>query len=134
MYVISHLANEFDIITLDILDDHDLHFGQKVKSQLVDGVSQNALLDQQDIAVGSLDLLDNVQNVLTLLLEDTVHLSVIIDYDVVFHLNSIKQVNECKLDERKLKYKDSYIGLGWRDAELNEADFGLLDPLRAIVT
>jgi hypothetical protein len=30
---------EFDVVTLDVLDDHDFHFGEEVQGHLVDGIA-----------------------------------------------------------------------------------------------
>ena len=93
-----YLAHELNVVAFDVLDDHDFHFGEKVKRQLVDGVAQNALLDEKHVAVDGLDFLHNVQNVLALLLEYTIHLRVVVDDDVVFHLNKYFSCNITNYD------------------------------------
>lgn len=83
------LADEFDFLTLDILDGQDLDAGEEVGGEFVDGVAEDGLLDENDVALGLCDLLDHVEKVGSLFLEDLVHLSVIVDDDLVFHLHGI---------------------------------------------
>ncbi|RNA25964.1 hypothetical protein BpHYR1_014113 [Brachionus plicatilis] len=98
------LAYKLNVVSLNVLDHHYFHFGQKVQRQLVHGISQNALLNEQHIAVGCFDFFHNVQNVLAFFFEYAVHLSVVVDDHIVFH-----------------------VGLGRTDAKLNEANFCLFD-------
>lgn len=82
----GRLGDEFDLVPLDVLDDHDLEFGEEVQGELVDSVSEDGFLDQQDVAASLLDLLAQGQEVLTFFLQDLVHLSVVVYYDLVVHL------------------------------------------------
>ena len=82
-----YLANEFNVISFDVLDNHDLHLGQEVQCQFIDGISKNALLNKENITAAGLDLLDNIEDIGTLLLENTIHLGVVTDNDIVFHLH-----------------------------------------------
>ncbi len=36
----NHLANKVDLITLDILDDHDFHLGQKVQCKITNSIAR----------------------------------------------------------------------------------------------
>ena len=81
-----YLADELDLVALNVLDDHDLELGQKVQRELVDGVAQDGLLDQQDVAARLLDLLGQLQDVLALLLQDAVHLLVVVHDNLRLHL------------------------------------------------
>ena len=61
------LGDELDVLPLDVLDDEDLHLREEVERELVDGVAQDRLLDQQHVAARLGDLLAHVENVLALL-------------------------------------------------------------------
>jgi hypothetical protein len=101
---VDGLADEVDIISLDILDDHDVFLGQEMESQIVNSVSEDGLLDQKDIAASGNDLLNQSDDVFSLFLQDSVHGGVVIDNDVVLE-----------------------IGLWGTQAELDETNLGVLD-------
>jgi len=45
----SDLADEFDVFSLDVFDDHDLHLGKEVQCQVthrVPGTQQHAAMSQ----------------------------------------------------------------------------------------
>eukprot|EP00962_Isochrysis_galbana_P000699 scaffold190_cov112-Isochrysis_galbana.AAC.2 len=98
----ARLADELDVVTLNVLDHQDLHLGQEVEREVGDGVAQDGFLDQQHVAPGLLHLLAHVQDVLALLLEDAVHLRVVRDGHVLLN-----------------------VRLGGGQAELDEADLGV---------
>ena len=52
---------------------HDVQLGQEVQREVVVGVTQDGLLDQQHVTTPLLDLLALVEDVLPLLAEDAVH-------------------------------------------------------------
>ncbi len=104
----SHLANVLHVVALDVADHGDAQLLQKVQRQVVDGVPQNALLHEQQVAAGLFDLLAQLQNVLALLPQDLVHLVVLGDDDRVLH-----------------------VGLRGREAKLDQADLRVLDGLDA---
>ena len=79
-------GNEFDFVPLDILDDHDLQLCQEMQREIVDSVSQDGFLDQKNIATGLFNLLAERQQVLTFFLQNLIHLSVIVDNNLVVHL------------------------------------------------
>ena len=57
-----------------------------MKGQVVDGVAEDGFLDEEDVALGFLDLLDHVEEVGALFLDDLVHLAVVVYGDGVLHL------------------------------------------------
>lgn len=97
-------ADEFDVGAFNVGDDQNAHLGQKVQTEFVVGISQDTLLDQHDICAAFLDLLALTQNVLALVAKDAVHGGVVGNDDVVVH-----------------------VGLGGREAELNQGNLGLGD-------
>jgi len=101
----KRFGQERDLVTLDVLDDEDLELGEEVQRDVVDGVAQDRLLDEQDVAAPLLDLLAELKNVSALLLDDLVHLPVVVDDDRVIH-----------------------VGLRSRELELNHRDLGLFHP------
>mmetsp|Transcript_33852 Transcript_33852/g.74291 ORF Transcript_33852/g.74291 Transcript_33852/m.74291 type:complete len:275 (+) Transcript_33852:605-1429(+) len=70
----ARLADELNVVALNVLDHQDLHLGQKVERELVHRVAQDGLLDEDDVCAALLDLLAQVEDVLALLFEDAVHL------------------------------------------------------------
>ena len=102
---VESFADELDLIPLDVPNDEDLGLGEVVEGQVRHGVSEDGLLNEKDVAPALSDLFHDAQNVVPLLLENPVHLLVVVD------------------DDSGLE-----VGLGGRDAELNESDLGVLDP------
>jgi hypothetical protein len=118
----SRLADELDLFSLNVLDGHDLQLGQKVQGQVVHGVSEDALLDQEDVAARLFDLLADIQQVLALFLENLVHLAVVVDNDLVLHL---------KRQQATVNVDLNYIRLGRRQLELHESNLCLFHARRA---
>ena len=77
MFSCPYLANELYLLPFYILHHHDLHLGEEVEGEVRHGVSEDRLLDEQHVTSGLLDLLHDVQDVLPLLLQHSVHLTVV---------------------------------------------------------
>lgn len=101
------LGDKLNLVTLNVLDDKNLELGKEVKGELVDSVTENRLLNQEHVASRLLDLLAHVEQVLALLLENLVHLAVVVDHDLVVH-----------------------VGLGAAELELADGNLGLLHARR----
>jgi len=43
------LGDKFNIITVNILNDHDLLLGEEMESEIADSLSQNTLLEEEDV-------------------------------------------------------------------------------------
>mgnify|MGYP006876479403 CR=1 FL=1 len=82
-------------------------------------------MNEEDVASGLLDSLAQVEEVLSLLLEDLVHLSVVVDDDLVVHL-----LVRCRLNEQVVQVA-THVGLGRRQLELDETYSGLLNSSRS---
>jgi hypothetical protein len=82
----------------------DPELGEKVQRQLVVGVPQNRLLDQNHVGAGLLNVLGQPEQVLALLLQDAVHGGVVAHHHAVVH-----------------------VGFGGRQAVLQQRDLGVLD-------
>lgn len=98
----AYVADEVHVVAVDVLDDHDLLLREEVQGQVVDGVSQDALLDQQHVGPALGYLLDEVDDVAPLLLEHLVDLRVVLDHDVRV---------DVRLRRRQTKLQQSYLGL-----------------------
>ena len=81
-----------------------LYLGEEVETKVVVRVAEDRLLDEHHVAARLLNLLAEAENVLALLPQDAVHGRVVRYHHVVLH-----------------------VRLGRREAELNEADLGVLD-------
>lgn len=65
-------ANEFNLVALDVLDDHYSFFGQKVQRQVGDGIPQDGLLHQENIGSRLHNLIDQSRDVLAFFLHDSI--------------------------------------------------------------
>jgi len=101
-------ADEFDLVAFDVLDGEDVEFGEEVEGEVVDGVAEDGFLDEEDVAFCLFDLLDHVEEVGSFFFEDLVHLSVVVDDDLVLH-----------------------VGLWGAELELYQGYPGFLHPCRA---
>ena len=101
---IDGFADEVNLVTVDILDNHDLFLGQEMESQVGDGFAENTLLEKKNVGSTVDDFFDKSQNVLSLFFEETVDSGVIVDDDIAFEV--------------------TLRGGEW---ELNETDFGSLN-------
>jgi hypothetical protein len=121
----NSLANELNLVSFNVSDDHNAELGQEVQWQLVDGVTENRFLDQKNVAASSLDLLAQSQNVLSLIAQHSVHLSVVSDDYVVVQLTS-----QVSVLFRTGKGLSTYVSLGGRQLELNQTNLGLFNATR----
>ena len=101
---VDGLADEFNVVTLDVLDYHNLFLGEEVKSEVADGLTKHTLLQKEHVGSRSDDFLDDSKNVLALLADDSVHGLVVADDNIRLH-----------------------VTLGGADRELNQSDFGVLN-------
>ena len=83
------LREEIDLVAFDILDNEDVEALEEGERRVVDRVAQDGLLDEQDVAAALFDLLADVQQIGAPLLDDFVHLPVIVDDDCVVHLRAL---------------------------------------------
>ena len=95
-------ADEVDLASINVLDDHNLHFGEEVEGKLRNCLTEDALLEQQNICARFLNLLAQVDNVFLLFFEETVHGSVIMNNNIALE-----------------------VGLGSGERELNESNLGI---------
>lgn len=101
---IFYLADVLNIVSLDISDNHDLLLSQKVETQVVDGVSEDTLLDHNNVSSALNDLLDESNDVFPLLLQNLIDLAVVSNNDIAVQ-----------------------IGFWAAEAELKKGDFWVLN-------
>lgn len=46
---VTYITDEVNFSSFDVLDNHDFLLGEEMQSQIVDGISQNTLLNQENI-------------------------------------------------------------------------------------
>ena len=90
-------ANELYFITFNVFNAQDVEFGEEVQGEVVDGVAEDGLLDQEDVTFCFFDFLDEVEEVGPFFFEDLVHLSVVVYDDLVLHVGLGR--GELELDE-----------------------------------
>ncbi|GER51169.1 protein kinase superfamily protein [Striga asiatica] len=78
---IQGLCDELNLVPLYVSNDQNLGLCQIVQRQVCDGISRDALLYQQHVAARGFDLLDHPQNIVSLLLQNPVHLGVVRNHD-----------------------------------------------------
>ena len=83
---VDSLANEVHIFSVDVLDDHNTLLGEEMESQVINSISEDGLLDKQNIASSSNNFLDEVDNILLLLLQDSVHCGIVVHDNVVLEI------------------------------------------------
>lgn len=80
------LCEKVDLIAFYVFDDKDVEALQEGKGCVIDCVAQNGFLDEQDVTAALFDFFAYVEQVCAPLLDDFVHLPVIVDDDRVVHL------------------------------------------------
>ena len=86
------LRQEFNLVTLNVLHDEDIEALEEGERDVVDGIAKDRFLNEENIAVRLLDLLTHVQQVLPALLDDLVHLPIVVNHDSVVHLRITRQM------------------------------------------
>ncbi len=79
-------GDELHFCAFDVFNDHNSLFGEVVQGQVIDGVAQDRLLDEQHIAAGFDDGFEQFQNVLALFTQNTVDLLMVLHHNRVLHL------------------------------------------------
>ncbi len=97
------LGQELNFVALDVLDDENIEPLEEGERDVVDGVAEDGLLNEEDVAVRLLDLLAHVEKVLPALLDNLVHLPVVVDHDRVVHLRRTCKTRADRLDERYVR-------------------------------
>ena len=98
------LAEELHLLPVDILHHHYLHFVEEVNCEIGQGVAKDRLLNEKNVATSLLDLLHDVEDVGPLLLQYSVHGSVIgndnlhniiivISYNYIFIIITVENFN-----------------------------------------
>mmetsp|Transcript_4094 Transcript_4094/g.11962 ORF Transcript_4094/g.11962 Transcript_4094/m.11962 type:complete len:408 (+) Transcript_4094:510-1733(+) len=103
----QHLGNKLNVIALNVPHYKDLGLRAEVQGQVSSCIPQDGLLDQQDVAAGLGNLLHHLGKDGALLPQEPVHGGVVPHLDVALH-----------------------VRLWSREAELNEANLGVLHPRR----
>merc|ERR1719336_715125 len=103
------LTQEVHVFPFDVLYHHDLHLVEEVDSQVGEAVSEDGLLDEENVAASLLHLLHNVEDIGALLTKNSIHGGVVRHHHLVVH-----------------------VRLGGRHTELDEANLSLLHSLGAI--
>lgn len=123
----ERLREELDLVALDVLDEQDVEPLEERERHVVDGVAEDGLLDQKDVAVRLLDLLADIQEVRAAFLDHLVHLPIIVDDDCVVHLLSEPSLST---NHSRHRERTAYVGFGGAELELNEPNFCLLHTNR----
>mmetsp|Transcript_1502 Transcript_1502/g.3826 ORF Transcript_1502/g.3826 Transcript_1502/m.3826 type:complete len:487 (+) Transcript_1502:210-1670(+) len=96
----TRLADELNLVALDVFDHEDFHLGEEMERELVHRVAKDRFLDEQHVAPRLGNLLAQVKNVFALLLQDTIHLVVVRHHDVLLDVRLWR--GKAELDEPDL--------------------------------
>ena len=97
-------GDEINIVSVDILDDHNSLFGEEMEGQIGNGVSEDGFLEEEYVDSSGDNLLDEADDMLTFFLKESVHSGVVSDNDVGLE-----------------------VRLGSGKGELNETNLGFLN-------
>jgi len=103
----NRFANKVNLVSLNILDNHDSLFGQEVERKLVGSIFQDTFLDEKHISSGSHYLFDHFCNDLSFFFHDSVHGLIVLDNHTVLK-----------------------VSFGSSNLELNHSNFGVFDLSR----
>ena len=70
---VDSFGNKFDLVSINVFDNHNSFFGQKMQRKLVSSVSQNTFLDQNNISTRFGNFFDQVHDIISFFFEDSVH-------------------------------------------------------------
>ena len=82
------LREKIYLIAFYVLDGENVEALEEGERGVVDRIAQDGLLDEQNVAAALFDLFANIQQIGAPLLDDLVHLPVIVDDNRVVHLQS----------------------------------------------
>jgi len=79
---VNSSADEIDVVSVDVLDDHNALLGKEMEGQIGNGVSEDGFLEEEHVDSGGDDFLYECDDVLTFFLKESVHSGVVSDNDV----------------------------------------------------
>ena len=79
---LNSARNEINLVTVNVLDNHNLLLGQEMESQIADSFAQDALLEKNNIATSSDNFLHNVEDVALFFFKKAIHGCVIMNDNV----------------------------------------------------
>lgn len=98
--------NEINLISVNILNDHNVFLGKEMESQFVYGISQDGFLDQKNIATGGSEFLNQIKDVFSFFFQNSIHGSIIMNNDIIFQIGlrsrqlELDETNLCVLNSR----------------------------------
>lgn len=95
---IDRSTNEVDLISFNILHNHDSFFSQEMKRKLIGGILENTFLNKKNICSRCHNFLNHLSNNFSFFSHDTVHSLVIFDNDTIFNISfrsSDLELNHC---------------------------------------
>jgi hypothetical protein len=120
------LCEKIYLIAFYVLDSKDVEALEERERCVVDRVAQDGFLNEQDVATALFNLFADIQQIGATLLDDLVHLPVIVDDNRVVHLQPSSSTSVSSLAEQKTD-----IGLGRTELELDKSNLRFFDSCRA---
>lgn len=84
---VQSLTDERYLGSLDVSYNSDFLLSEVMESEVADSVSEYTLLDKKHVSSTCDDFFDKSDDIFSLLFQDTINLTVILDYDVVVHVS-----------------------------------------------
>lgn len=96
-----------------------------MQGQIVHRIPKDRFLDEKHIALCLLNLLNHVEEILALLFEDFIHLAVVVDDNLVFHLNPVSNFSRPKRESKQARNTHPVL------ADSVETESNLSEPFRS---
>ena len=95
------LREKIYLIAFYVLDSEDVEAFEERERCVVDRVAQDGFLNEQDVATALFDLFADIQQIGATLLDDLVHLPVIVDDNRVIHLQPFHHQHPFRLEQNR---------------------------------
>jgi len=79
-------GNEINLVAVNVLDNHNLLFGEEMESKVGNGLAEDTLLEKEHVGARGNDFLNHIEDVALFFFQKTVHSGVIVNNYVRFEV------------------------------------------------